>query len=335
MAANAAQIYNNGAPDVRNGYEMGNWIEADQFTLTASAAVENVKFWDLERIGFFQVTIPWAIYSDSGSNTPGALIASGISANLTHLATGRTDGFGYSEFVNTFDITPVSLPPGTYWLALHNGPLSFIIQQVYWETAFNSSTIPSRSDISPFLGSWQSNYTASKLAFLLNGTLISQATLQSVVSRKNHGSGVFEIPLPLSGNPGVECRSGGANGNHDVVFKFAAPVTFAATATWSGNAATISTAGNEITVHCTGVANGQIVPVVLNSIAGNFSVQMGVLLGDMNANGTVNSTDVSQTKGQSGLIATQSNFREDVTVNGTINSTDVSIVKSVSGTAFP
>jgi hypothetical protein len=62
---------------------------------------------------------------------------------------------------------------------------------------------------------------------------------------------------------------------------------------------------------------------------------MGVLLGDTNANHAVNSTDVSQTKLQSGQAATASNFRGDVTLNGLINSSDVSTVKLQSGTALP
>ena len=339
LCTDAAQIFDNGSPDLLNGFEMSNWIEADQFTLTTGATIQNVKFWDLEKLGFFQSTIPWAIYSNTGNNKPGTLIASGFSSNLTHTATGRNDGFGFFEFISTFDITPVTLPAGTYWLALHNGPLSYLIQQVYWETAVHSSTIPSQSDITPFLGVWVANFgltnPAPKLAFQLNGTVVSPATLLSAVSRKNHGTGTFEIPLPLTGNPGVECRSGGANGEHDVVFKFADPFAVTATATWNGNAATTSTAGSEVTVHCSGVANAQTISVALNSAAGNFSVQMGVLLGDTNGSHNVNSTDVSQTKGQAGHVVDQSNFQEDVTVNGVINSTDVSIVKTASGTALP
>ena len=335
IGAKAALIYDNGGPDLRSGYEMSNWIEADQFTLNNPTTVESVKFWDLERIGYFQSTVPWAIYSDNGSNAPGALIASGNSTSLSHLLTGRTDGFGYTEFVNTFNITPVSLPAGIYWVALHNGPLSFIIQQVYWETSAIQTSIPSRSDISPFLGIWLSNWINSKMSFQLNGTAIPQASLVSVVSRKNHGGNIFEIPLPLSGNPGVECRSGGATGEHDVVFKFAAAFTQSATANWGGNPATVSTSGNEVTVHCSGVPNGQTVSVTLNSLAGNFSVLMVVLLGDVNGNYSVNSSDVAQTKLQSGQALNQSNFRSDVIANGVINSTDVATVKSNSGAALP
>jgi hypothetical protein len=61
---------------------------------------------------------------------------------------------------------------------------------------------------------------------------------------------------------------------------------------------------------------------------------MGVLAGDTNADGTVNSADISQTKAQSGF-AVGSNFREDVTVDNSINSADITFVKLRSGTALP
>jgi hypothetical protein len=62
---------------------------------------------------------------------------------------------------------------------------------------------------------------------------------------------------------------------------------------------------------------------------------LSVLLGDTNANGSVNSSDISQTKSQSGNVATVSNFCEHVSANGFINSADVSLVKSKSDTALP
>ena len=46
-------------------------------------------------------------------------------------------------------------------------------------------------------------------------------TFASAVSRKTHGTaGTFDIPLPLSGAPGIENRSGGANNEHTLVFTF-------------------------------------------------------------------------------------------------------------------
>ena len=62
---------------------------------------------------------------------------------------------------------------------------------------------------------------------------------------------------------------------------------------------------------------------------------MGVLIGDVNANGLVNSTDTSLVQAQSGQALTSSNFRMDVNANGVINSTDTSIVQSKSGTGLP
>ena len=62
---------------------------------------------------------------------------------------------------------------------------------------------------------------------------------------------------------------------------------------------------------------------------------MGVLIGDTSANGAVNSSDISQSKSQSGQAVTAANFRQDVTVSGSINSSDISLVKSKSGTALP
>jgi hypothetical protein len=68
---------------------------------------------------------------------------------------------------------------------------------------------------------------------------------------------------------------------------------------------------------------------------GNFTVPMGVLLGDVNGNGSVNATDVSQAKTLSGQPAGAGTFRNDVNANGAINSSDISTIKSTSGTLLP
>ena len=67
---------------------------------------------------------------------------------------------------------------------------------------------------------------------------------------------------------------------------------------------------------------------------GNVPVSMGVLVGDVNGNATVNSSDVSQSKAHIGQAVTGANFRTDVTANGTINSGDTSLVKSNLGTGL-
>jgi hypothetical protein len=69
--------------------------------------------------------------------------------------------------------------------------------------------------------------------------------------------------------------------------------------------------------------------------SGDVSVPMSVLAGDTNDDGSVNSTDIAQTKSQSGNVVGSSNFRDDVTVDGNLNSSDIALVKSRSGTALP
>ena len=169
-----------------------------------------------------------------------------------------------------------------------------------------------------------------------------------VTSRKTHGTaGAFDIDLPLTGPAGIECRNGGGASldTHQVVFHFAQPATFtnASVTPGPGKTAAIDTTSNtgtEVAVNLKNVSNAQTLTVTLTGVnagAGstNITVPMGVLSGDTTGNGTVNSTDVSQTKLQSGAVVGVSNFRNDVTVNGGINSSDVSSVKAKSGTALP
>jgi BNR repeat-like domain len=170
----------------------------------------------------------------------------------------------------------------------------------------------------------------------------------SAVSRKTHGTaGTFDVNLPLIGTPGIECRTGGATGDHKVVVTFATPVTVSSATVTPGAGGTASVSsttvsGNQVTVNLTNVSNAQTLTVNLLGVTdgpgtgtANVTVPMSVLLGDTTANGSVNSSDISQTKAQSGTVPTASTFRTDVTVNGLINSSDISTVKSKSGTALP
>jgi hypothetical protein len=167
----------------------------------------------------------------------------------------------------------------------------------------------------------------------------------NVVSRKIHGADplkTFDIDLPLTGDPGIECRTGGANGNHLVIVSFAVPVTVASAmmSSGTGSVSSVTVSGKKVTVNLTGVANAQTIAMTLVGVndgtnSGNVVIPMKVLAGDTTGNSSVNSSDVSQTKAQSGTAANAANFRTDVTVSGTINSSDVSFVKSKSGTASP
>jgi hypothetical protein len=173
----------------------------------------------------------------------------------------------------------------------------------------------------------------------------------TVVSRKTHGTaGDFDVNLPLTGTPGIECRSGGSTNDFTIVATFSGNVTVAGNpqaqvtsgmgAVGSGGASNggmVTVNGSTVTIPLTNVANAQTINVTLNSVNGftNVVIPMSVLAGDTTANGAVNSSDIAQTQSQSGQLVTMGNFREDVTVNGTINSSDIALVQSKSGTALP
>jgi hypothetical protein len=166
---------------------------------------------------------------------------------------------------------------------------------------------------------------------------------QSAFSRKTHGAaGTFDVPLPLTGNVGVECRSGGATNDYQTIINFATTVTVgdAAVTSGTGSVSSFTVSGPQVTVNLTGVTNVQRITVTLFNVndgthMGNVPVSMGLLVGDVNGNAVVNASDVSLTKSQVGQAVSSSNFREDVNANGTINSGDVALVKANVGTSLP
>ncbi len=176
---------------------------------------------------------------------------------------------------------------------------------------------------------------------------IGATQLVGAASRKTHGvAGAFDIALPLAGIPGVECRTGGANGNHTIIFGFTHSVVGGDASVTGGTGTVVATpsfSDNTMTVELTGVADAQAVTLSLKNVTdGNanvlptFTLTFDVLLGDTNGNGTVSSSDISQTKSQSGAPVTAANAREDLNANGTISSSDIALVKSRSGSSvFP
>ena len=172
--------------------------------------------------------------------------------------------------------------------------------------------------------------------------LITRFNAINAVSRKVHGgAGTFDIGLPLVGPAGIECRSGGASNDYQMVITFDAPVTFsnAQVTQGTGTAASTSTSGNQVFVNLTGVTNAQTIQVTLFAVndgtaTTNLIVPMSILVGDTNDDRFVDSADITQTKSQSGQPVSSANFREDVSVDGFIDSADISLVKSKSGTAL-
>ena len=192
--------------------------------------------------------------------------------------------------------------------------------------------------------------TSSVFYGLATGLRISNAA-----SRKTHGGArMFDIVLPLTGSSGVECRSGGATGDHQLILTFIAnsvtvngspqaQVTSGIGQVGTGgtpNGGAVSVNGSVVTVPLTNVANAQRIVVTISGISDgtnttSVSVPMSFLLGDTNGNGTVNATDVGQTKAASGQPLDATNFRADINFSGSINASDIGLVKANAGMALP
>ena len=180
---------------------------------------------------------------------------------------------------------------------------------------------------------------------VLRNLTVTPVRLIDAVSRKVQGSATFDVDLSI-GNA-IECRSGGSNGDYTLVFKFANPLASVGGASVTSGTGTvrsnaIGADAHEYIVNLTGVTNAQTITVSLNNITdslGNFSsaasTSMSVLIGDTNADRSVDSADISQVKSQSGNAVNSSNFREDLNGDGFIDSADIGFVKSKSGTALP
>ncbi len=187
----------------------------------------------------------------------------------------------------------------------------------------------------------------------VNQTLTEHYTVPliptGVVSRMNHGSaGSFDVDLPLTGSPGIECRSGGANGDYLLVFTFAntlASVASANVANGTGSVVNSNIDSNDAhnyIINLSGVTNAQTITVSLTNVTdstGNFSsavsTSMGILLGDVNASGRVDAADVSLVRQQTLQTVNTSNFREDINASGRIDAADVSIARQQTLTTLP
>ena len=165
--------------------------------------------------------------------------------------------------------------------------------------------------------------------------------LSSAVSRKTHdAAGDFDIALP-----GVECRSGGAGGDHTLVFTLNNNLV-SGNASVTGGTGSVSGSpafsGNTMTVNLTGVTNAQTVTVTLSNVTDSngqvlpdSAVNLGALLGDTNGDSFVNAGDALQTRNRSGQVTDATNFRSDVNADGFVNSGDTTVVRTRSGSFLP
>jgi hypothetical protein len=164
----------------------------------------------------------------------------------------------------------------------------------------------------------------------------------AAVSRKLHNGVAFDIALPLTGVPAIECRTGGGSNDYQLVVSFPGNVSLGSAAVTAGvgSLSSASASGSQVTVNLTGVGNAQNLRVTLFGLSdgaktGNLDLPLSILVGDSNADRFVNAGDATQTRSRSGEATNTTNFRSDLNVDGTINAGDATVVRSRSGTSLP
>ena len=163
----------------------------------------------------------------------------------------------------------------------------------------------------------------------------------------NSLKGGFAVDLPLTGRPGIECRSGGSKANFTVNFIFNNPLTSVdnVTASCGKVSSFVIYPGDphQLYVRLTGVTcNAQFITLTVTGAhddQGNslpaVDTKFGLLLGDVNGDGVVNNADGDQIKADRGQITDSTNFRADINTSGRIDAADFALAKAQRGTFLP
>ena len=158
----------------------------------------------------------------------------------------------------------------------------------------------------------------------------------SAVSRKIHGGTPRDLNLPLTGAAAIEPRAPGSG--YEIIVTFPVNVTFNGVGiTFGTGSASVTGSGtNQATITLTGAASEQFVTLNLLSVndgvnTNDVPVTIGLLVGDANNDGTVNSGDATFTRTRSGQPLDATTFRADVNVDGAINAGDSTVVRGRSG----
>ena len=295
----------------------------------------------------------WEVRQGVSEGNGGTLVAAGVTMTPNVTATGRS-GFGYNEY--EVEVTGLSIPtlaPGIYWLNVT--PIGDLTGLSFDGTTSGANCVgtPCGNDQNAFINSNFFAYVFLGLPYDfsmgVNGTVHGQGgdlTLVSAASRKTHGSkGAFDISLPLTGDPGIECRAGLTR--NAVVMTFNNNVTGADSASSScGTVGSVSVdpadAHNLLVTFNGAGCNASTVTVTATNVhddQGNTlssaSANMGILVGDVTGDGRVTNGDTAAVQAVQGQQTNSSNFRDDVTLDGKVNTQDVQTVRSHRGDVLP
>jgi hypothetical protein len=156
----------------------------------------------------------------------------------------------------------------------------------------------------------------------------------------------WTIPMPINGESGIEDRSGQPGGTYTITMTFNENIASVARASAScGKVASTSIDGATLTINLTkvsGSCNASHITVTANDVKdsaginlGTACLTVGLLLGDVNGDGVVDSADLDIVNSQIGQPTNGENFRSDINNDGVISRADVQIVTRQQGTRLP
>lgn len=297
-------------------YSNGTQSIVDMIFASSVTAGSDLTFsnYHIENLGTTTITTPtveW--YLTSVRNFSGTYHSLGTT---TYGSLNRFQYIGLADTARTLTV-PANVPAGAYYLA------AFI-----------------RNDSSPSQASFpfSNDFAFSRSKIQVN----TPPVLIGAVSRKEHGTvGTFDVALPLTGPVGTEPRRSNPAGTHQIILTFSEAVSIggAAVTAGTGRVSSYSVNGSTVIVNLTDLSNMQVITLRLTNVSNgaasiDASVSMGVLFGDVNATGAVNSGDALATRTRSGETAAPTNFTHDVNCDGTINGGDAFTVRARSGDAI-
>ena len=303
----------------------------------------------------------WEIRQSVSAGNPGIVIASGFTLTPTVTATGRTlynNGFDIEYRVTVTGLN-LFLSPGQYWLNVT--PIAGYAFADFFECddsdfMQNSVTIgadcvgtPCGNNGNAFIKSpadfwtpttsWGSQYVDFAMGVV--GTSNPGGPKLLVGDSVKQG---FQIPMPVNGGSGIEDRSGQPGGAYTITMTFNENIASVARASAScGKVQSTSIDGSTLTINLTRVScNASHITVTANDVKDSAGINLdaacldvGLLPGDVNGDGVVDSADLDIVNSEIGQPTNGENFRSDIINDGTISGADLRVVTQQQGTYLP
>lgn len=172
--ANAAIVYNNGAPNTSSGNETVAWVQAEDFKFASNTAINSAGVYlaGFGGIGNWDGQFQYTIFGDAGGS-PGAALQSG-SASITPTNTGGAWCCGDNAYLFAFNLASTfnAAAGSTYWLGIHAGAVgNFNRDDIYWVSTGSNGTLAGNESFGGTLTNWASN--GAEHAFYLDGARLA------------------------------------------------------------------------------------------------------------------------------------------------------------------